>query len=76
MICRIYFRVKGEVIHSRIPTKEETGQLKYCANKKSFDSLHEFIEFVKIGTHTCILDGSNKPFTLTTPIPKDTNNDK
>ncbi|VDI09249.1 Hypothetical predicted protein [Mytilus galloprovincialis] len=39
--------IKDETVHLRIHTKEESGQLKYDFNGNLFDSLHNYIEFLK-----------------------------
>ena len=66
----IYFRIKDETVHLRIHTKEESGQLKYDFNGNLFDSLDNYIEFLKHGTHIFVFGVSDKAISLTKPLPK------
>ncbi|CAG2205657.1 unnamed protein product [Mytilus edulis] len=51
--------IKDETVHLRIHTKEESGQLKYDFNGNLFDSLDNYIEFLK---HDSSDKSSNNPF--------------
>ncbi|CAC5423719.1 unnamed protein product [Mytilus coruscus] len=62
--------IKDETAHLRIFTKEESGQLKYDFNGHLFDSLDDYIEFLKHGTHIFFSGVSDKPTSLAKPIPK------
>lgn len=74
MICKLYFRIHGDPMHALIATKEEPGQLQYYLNflnEEMFDSLYDFIEFLKHDTHTFNIGGTTTEFSLTKPIPKE-----
>ncbi|CAG2203267.1 PLCG1 [Mytilus edulis] len=62
--------IKDETVHLRIHTKEESGQLKYDFNGNLFDSLDNYIEFLKHGTHIFVFGVSDKAISLTKHLPK------
>lgn len=72
IFLNIHFRVNGELVHTRIRTKQEFGWMKYFDGQTLwFDFLNDLIESLKHSSHTCHKGVLTNKFTLKEPITKE-----